>query len=103
MPKISEDLITTEDKTVQNIINLLDEKYQQTKSKKFEVLAQQFQEFKLSTEESAEASWDKFCSLRSSLMKEKIGENVYLFLHTMFFNTCAKSKKIQRIEEHSFT
>lgn len=98
--KISETLMTLENKTVPKIIEILDEKYLQTKSEKFEVLSQELQSFKLAPEDKAEASWDKFCTLRSSLVKEKVISD--LFLHTLFFNVCVKSQKIKRPEEHYF-
>ena len=98
--KISETLMNMTDKTVPKIIELLDEKFLQTKSEKTEILAQEFLNFKLSPEDTAEDSWDKFCKIRSSLIKEKVIKD--LFLHTIFFNLCVKSQKIKRPEEDSF-
>ena len=72
-----------DDKTVTKIIELLDEKYLQTKSERFEAAANDLQSFKLSLEDSADASWDKFSTLRSLLMKERLISD--LFLHTIFF------------------
>ena len=67
------------DKTVTNILEILDEKYLQTKSEKLEVLSQDLQSFKLSTEDTAESSWDKFCTLRTSLLKEEVISNTFFF------------------------
>ena len=63
-------------------------------------MAQELLTFKLLSEDTAEDSWDKFCKLRSSLIKEKLITD--LFLHTIFFNLCVKSQKIKRSEEHCF-
>ena len=58
--KISETLMALDDKTVPKIIKMLDEKYLQTKSERFESVAKDLRSFKLSSEDSAETSWDKF-------------------------------------------
>ena len=97
--KISETLLKPDDKTVPKIIELLDEKYLQTKSERFESAANDLQSFKLTSEDSAEASWDKFSALRSMLMKENLISD--LFLHTIFFNACVKLGKLARAEARS--
>ena len=89
-----------QDKNVDMIIEILDEKYLQTKSEKYEVLSNDLTNFKLNQEDDAETSWEKFCKLRSSLRKEDMVSD--LFLHVMFFNACVKSQKIKRKEEHYF-
>ena len=98
--KISETLLDITVKTVPNIIKLLDKKFLQTTSEKRESLAQELLTFKLSNEDTAEESWDKFCKLRSSLLKEKLTADI--FLHTIFFNLCVKSQKIKIYDEHCF-
>merc|ERR1712082_596183 len=52
--KISETLLKAEDKTVPKIIELLDEKYLQTKSERFESAAKDLQSFRLTSEDTAE-------------------------------------------------
>ena len=98
--KISESLTSITDKTVTKILEMLDDKYKQTKSEKYEVLSHELQNFRLNQEDDAEASWEKFCTMRSSLRKENVISD--LFLHVMFFNACTKSQKIKRNEEHYF-
>ena len=98
--KISETLLDITVKTVQNIIKLLDKKFLQTTSEKREQLAHELLQFKLSNEDTAEESWDKFCKLRSSLLKGKLIADI--FLHTIFFNLCVKSQKIKLYDEHCF-
>ena len=98
--KISETLLDITVKNVPNIIKLLDKKFLQTTSEKREQLAQELLHFKISNEDTAEDSWDKFCKLRSSLIKEKLITDI--FLHTIFFNLCVKSQKIKVYDEHCF-
>merc|ERR1712082_67131 len=69
--KISEEIQNKDDKKVVNIIKQLDKKYLQTRSERFEVLVRQIKEFKIGSDESAEMSWERFSSLRKSLLKEK--------------------------------
>ena len=86
---------------MKKIIVLLDVKYQQTKLENLEILSQQFENFKIMSEDTPEKAWDKFCSLRCALRKEKVDESFDLFLHAMFSNSFINSKKILRNEEHS--
>merc|ERR1712239_65224 len=88
------------DKTVPKSLELLDKKFLQTKSEKTESLALELMSFKLSSEDTAEDSWDKFCKIRSSLLKDNLITDI--LLHTIFFNTCLKSQHIKRHEEHFF-
>ena len=98
--KISGTLMNVKDKNNAMIIEILDDKYLQTRSERYEVLSAELESFKLGSEDSPETSWEKFCKLRSSLMTEKIISD--LFLHTIFFRACIKSQKIKRDEEHYF-
>ena len=93
--KMSERLVTIEDKNITKIIELLDEKYLQTRSEKYEVLSQELQSFKLSQEDIAEASWEKFCKLRSTLRKEDAISD--LLLHTLFLTHVPNLRKLNEV------
>ena len=96
--KISETLMNIKDKNIAMIIEILDEKYLQTRSERYEVFSEELEAFKIGSEDSPETAWEKFCKLRSSLVTEKIISD--LFLHTIFFKACIKSQKIKRDEEY---